>query len=264
MVVDCRWFLDDGRRIAAMALRPEPVTSVCVIIPTYQEADNARELLSRIGAVRASTLPNLEAIIVDDDSNDGITSVVDELALPWVRLMVRRGERGLSTAVLAGMRTAQSDVLVVMDADLSHPPEKIPELVARLDAGADFAIASRYVPGGSTDARWSVWRRLNSRAATILARPFTVASDPMSGYFALRQSTLERASGLSPLGYKIGLELIVKCRCRRIDEVPIHFRERTRGESKLTLSQQWLYVRHVARLLAWKVRNRGRIAVPNG
>lgn len=240
------------------------MTSVCVIIPTFHEADNARELLSRLGAVREAALPNLEAIIVDDDSNDGIMHVIDDLAQPWVRLMIRRGERGLSTAVLAGMRAAQGDVLVVMDADLSHSPERIPELVARLNDGADFAIASRYVPGGSTDARWSVWRRLNSRFATMLARPFTAACDPMSGFFALRRSTFEHASGLCPLGYKIGLELIVKCRCRRIDEVPIHFHERTRGESKLTLGQQWLYMRHVGRLLAWKVRQWGRNAEPNG
>lgn len=242
------------------AVRPiarASVTSVCVIIPTYREADNARELLVRLGAVREASLPRLEAIIVDDASDDGIVGVIDELALPWVRLVVRRGERGLSTAVLAGMREAASDVLVVMDADLSHPPERIVELVARIEDGADFAIGSRYVRGGSTDARWSVWRRLNSGVATALARPFTVARDPMSGFFALRRSTFEHAAALSPLGYKIGLELLVKCRCRRVDEVPIHFCERTRGQSKLTMKQQWLYVRHIGRLLRWKAFHGG-------
>jgi dolichol-phosphate mannosyltransferase len=132
-------------------------------------------------------------------------------------------------------------------------------LIERVQDGADFALGSRYVAGGSTDARWSVWRWLNSRAATLLARPFTAACDPMSGFFALRRATFEQVhhrGDLCPLGYKIGLELLVKCRCRRVEEVPIHFAERTRGRSKLTLRQQWLYLRHVARLLRFRMRGK--------
>jgi dolichol-phosphate mannosyltransferase len=236
------------------------LTSVCLIIPTFREAENIRALLQRLGEVRASSLPDLEVIIVDDDSDDGLATVVDELALPWLRLMVRRGERGLSTAVLAGMRAASSKIVAVMDADLSHPPEKLPDLIACIENGADMAIGSRYAPGGSTEARWSIWRWINSRVATVLALPFTSVHDPMSGFFALPHESLDRAGPLCPLGYKIGLELIVKCRCRRIDEIPIDFRERERGRSKLTVRQQALYLRHVLRLLRWRIAHRNGVA----
>jgi dolichol-phosphate mannosyltransferase len=228
--------------------------SVSIIVPTYLEAENLRELIARLEGVRAQSVPDCELIIVDDDSRDGVERIIEELNRPWIRLLVRRGRRGLSGAVIEGMRQATGDILVVMDADLSHPPEMIPSLVERVVNGADFALGSRYVAGGSTDARWSIWRWLNSKTATLLARPFTAARDPMSGFFVLRRATFEQAAPLCPLGYKIGLELLVKCRCRRVEEVPIHFAERTRGRSKLTLRQQWLYLRHVARLLRFRMR----------
>jgi len=231
---------------------PTPSPTVSVIVPTFREAENLGELLARMGRVRDTSLPGLELIIVDDDSRDGIERIIEERALPWVRLLVRRGQRGLSTAALAGFGEARGEILVCMDADLSHPPETIPELVTRLQDGADFALGSRYVAGGATDARWSVWRWLNSKAATLLARPLTRVRDPMSGFFALRRTTFERAAPLNPLGYKIGLELMIKCGCGRIDEVPMRFVERTRGESKLTLRQQGLYLRHVLRLMRYK------------
>src|SRR5205814_2934642 len=135
-------------------------------------------------------------------------------------------------AVLHGARLAQHPVIIVMDADLSHPPEAIPALLAALGS-SDFAVGSRYVPGGSTDDRWSLGRAINSRLATCLARPLTRVRDPLSGFFALRRSTLDAAGPLNPLGYKIGLELLVKCPCRAIAEVPIHFASRARGRSKL-------------------------------
>ncbi len=236
------------------------MASVSLIVPTYREVENLRELVSRVEAVRVSRLLDMEMIVVDDDSGDGIERVVEELERSWLRLLVRSNARGLSSAVIEGMRQATGETLVVMDADLSRPPEKIPELLAALDGGADFALGSRYVAGGSTDARWGVLRWLNSKVATLLARPLTrgaAVRDPMSGFFALRRSTLEQAAILSPLGYKIGLELMVKCRCRAVAEVPIRFIERTRGRSKLTLRQQWLYLRHVARLLRFRMSDRG-------
>ncbi len=230
--------------------------SVTVIVPTYREAANLRELTERIACVRSDSLHDLELIVVDDDSADGTQELIEELALPWVRLLLRRGERGLGTAVVAGLREARNEFLVVMDADLSHPAEGIPQLIELLKGGADFAIGSRYISGGTMDQRWRVWRRLNSGVATALARPFTRVRDPMSGFFALRRSTFERAAPLNPVGYKIGLELLVKCRCRDVREVPIHFTARSRGESKLTFGQQLSYLRHVGRLLRWRLANR--------
>ena len=229
---------------------PNP-TRVSVIVPTYQEADSLGPLLDRLSGVREEGL-ELEVLIVDDDSRDGTEEVVRDLSLSWVRLITRRGERGLSSAVLAGLRAASGDVLIVMDADLSHPPESIPDMLAALRSGADFVVGSRYVAGGGTEDGWGVLRWVNSKVATIMARPFTSVKDCMSGFIGFRRDTWLNAQDLDPVGYKIGLELIVKCRCANVVEVPIHFSTRQHGQSKLTLKVQLEYLDHVLRLLRWK------------
>src|SRR5206468_1320118 len=117
---------------------------------------------------------------------------------------------------------------------------------------ADFVVGSRYASGGTTADDWGFLRALNSRIATLLARPLTSIKDPMSGFFALPQSVFRRAENPSPLGYKIGLELLVRCRCENVVEVPIHFANRLHGESKLTLGQQLLYLQHLTRLYRFK------------
>ncbi|HRX85479.1 MAG TPA: polyprenol monophosphomannose synthase [Phycisphaerae bacterium] len=229
---------------------------VSVVVPTYCEADNIRPLITRITAAMAQADLQHEIIIVDDNSRDGTEALCAELVADGMplRLIVRRDERGLSSAVLRGFTEARGDILVCLDADLSHPPEAIPQLVATLERdGADFVIGSRYVAGGTTDQSWGLFRWLNSKVATLLARPFTRARDPMAGFFALRRQTFAAAAPLDPIGYKIGLELIVKCRCRRVMEVPIHFADRRAGESKLNLREQLNYVRHLARLARFKL-----------
>jgi len=139
-----------------------------------------------------------------------------------------------------------------MDVDLSHPAEAIPQMLAKLEEGADFVFGSRYVDGGSTADNWGFLRWLNSRVATLLARPLTAVRDPMAGFFALRRTTFEGGRDRNPIGYKIGLELLVKCRCERAVEVPIHFEQRKVGRSKLSLRQQLLYLKHLRRLFIFK------------
>ena len=121
--------------------------------------------------------------------------------------------------------------------------------------GAEFVLGSRYIPGGGTDDRWTVYRLLNSKFASLLARDLTSVSDPMSGFFALPRSLWERCENLSPVGYKIGLELIVKGHPRNIKEVPIHFRTRMLGESKLSLRQQLFYLNHLRSLYWYKLKS---------
>ena len=229
--------------------------SVSVIVPTYKEAAALPRLLERVAAVREQYPLDLELIISDDNSRDGTEEVVRTAGYPWVRLLVRTTDRGLSPAVLDGIRLARHDWLFVMDADLSHPPETIPKMLDELERGADFVIGSRYVAGGSTDAEWGVKRWLNSKIATVLARPFTDARDPMAGFFGLHRDTFLRGEDLNPIGYKIALELIVKCRCGQLAEVPIHFTDRQVGESKLTLSEQLKYIMHLRRLFIFKYPN---------
>ena len=231
--------------------------SVSIVVPTYQEAPNLRALLSRIATTMSSCNSRYEVIIVDDNSRDGTDEVVETLCgenYP-VRLITRTDERGLSSAVIRGFEESKGEVLICMDADLSHQPEAIPQLLECFgDPEVDFALGSRYVPGGSTDDKWGLARWLNSKLATLLARPFTHVKDPMSGFFAIRRSVFSEAAALNPVGYKIALELIVKCKCRKVQEIPIHFVTRQFGQSKLNFTERVNYVKHIKRLAYFKCR----------
>lgn len=223
---------------------------ITIILPTLNEAENLPCVIPAIAAALEGR--SFDILVVDDNSRDATPQVCAELARRFpLTLRVRTQPKdGLSGAVLEGMSIARGDYLVVMDADLQHPPEKIPELLAPLERGeTDFVVGSRYVPGGSTHGSWGWFRQLNSKLATLLARPFAGRThDPMSGFFALRRETYERAERLTPLGYKVGLELMCKCRARNVREVPIHFATRTHGQSKLTAAQQFKYLEHLSRL----------------
>jgi dolichol-phosphate mannosyltransferase len=226
---------------------------VSVVVPTYREVENLPLLTERVFEATAAANIVAELIVVDDDSQDGTEARCRELAGRYdVRLITRKGERGLATAVIAGFRQARGRVLLCMDADLSHPPEAIPELVRALSDGAEFVIGSRYLANGGVEEGWGVYRWLNSKIATLLARPLTAISDPLGGYFAVSRDVFFRAVELSPLGYKIALEVLVRSRPERIAEVPIFFRDRKFGQSKLSMRVQLQYLRHLRRLYLFK------------
>jgi dolichol-phosphate mannosyltransferase len=222
------------------------------------------ELVRRTAAALGKSNLSYELILVDDGSTDDTQAVVDELARKFPLRLIQRGraaEGGLSGAVLAGFAAARGHVLAVMDADLQHPPERLPELLSAVDVGngvsqgscAEMVVGSRYVEGGSVAERWGVFRKFNSLVATWLARPFAGnVRDPMSGFFALPRTVYERGRHLSPLGYKILLELMCKCTPRPVVEVPIHFGERYAGRSKLTIKEQFRYLEHLSRLYDYK------------
>jgi dolichol-phosphate mannosyltransferase len=229
-----------------------PLPTVTIIVPTYNEIENLPHLIDRIAKVRKASGLTIDLLIVDDDSRDGSAELIASRPETWVQILVRTGQRGLSEAVLEGFQRARGDILICMDADLSHPPQALPFMLSKLQAGADFVVGSRYVEGGSTSHDWGFLRWLNSRAATLLARPLTAVRDPMAGFFAIRRTTFESGRDFNPVGYKIGLELMVKCGCERVVEVPIHFEDRRYGSSKLTLRQQLLYLKHLRRLYIFK------------
>jgi dolichol-phosphate mannosyltransferase len=214
--------------------------------------ENIPQLVDRLRLLRDAVGIDLELLLMDDDSRDGSDRLVASLGLPWVTLVTRTHDRGLSQAVLDGLRRSTRDIVVVMDADLSHPPEKIPELLSALRNGADVAVGSRFTEGGSTAEDWGPFRWLNSRVASTLALPLTGISDPMSGFFALRRATVNAGRGFDPIGYKILLEIIVRCRCRYVLEIPIHFDNRHLGRSKLSLMEQIKYFRHLRRLYTFR------------
>lgn len=226
---------------------PSAGPAISVVVPTYNERDNVAPLTERVFAALAPTAPEL--LFVDDNSPDDTAGTVAALAGQYpVRCILRRDERGLATAVIRGLREARGELCIVMDADLSHPPESIPVLIDALrDPAVDMAIGSRFVPGGRVDLHWPLHRRLNSLAGRLLARPLTPVRDMMAGFFAVRRERL-RLDALRPIGYKIALELIVRHRWRNVVEIPISFRDRAAGVTKLNAAEQLRYLRHLARL----------------
>ena len=206
---------------------------ISLVIPTLNEAENIEPLLGRI--LRCEPAPD-EIIFVDDGSTDGTRERIRSFtASAPVRLLERVAPQlGLSGAVVAGARAARGDVLVVMDADLSHPPERIADLLRPISTGvADMVIGSRYVRGASTPG-WPVWRKVLSRIAAGLAYPLTGVHDSMCGFFAIRRNLLLE---LTPdaAGFKIAFEAIVGGgRNLRVLEIPIVFRDRACGISKMS------------------------------
>lgn len=201
-----------------------------------------------------------ELLIADDHSTDGTEGVVGALQAeqhPIILVQAGDRERDLSLSVLDGIHHSSFETILVMDADMSHPPTAIPEMLKRLGAEPQsFVIGSRYVSGGSFDRDWSIWRFINSHIATLIAKPLTTSSDPMSGFFAFNKTQVD-ASQLKPIGYKIGLELIVRGDFSGTQEVPISFQDREIGESKMNLQQQIKYLRHLRRLYVHKFGSLG-------
>ncbi len=222
------------------------------MIPTYNEKDNLDELVKRIVQACAGSSIECEIVIVDDNSPDGTGTRAEELAKSHpMKVVHRTGKLGLSSAVLEGFKVATGDILLVMDADLSHPPEKIPEMASKISSGeAEVVFGSRYVPGGSVE-NWPFHRRIISKGATLFARGLTKIKDPMSGFFMLRRSVIEGAE-LNPIGYKIGLEILVKGKYSKVAEVPIHFANRKAGKSKLGAGEFLKYIDHAAMLYEHK------------
>jgi len=222
-----------------------------LIAPTYNERENVVPLVERVH--KALSQYRYELIIVDDNSPDGTAELAKTLATRYpLQVVVRTNERGLASAVVAGFGRARGQVLCVIDADLQHPPEAIPALLKAVREGADIAIASRYIAGGGIEG-WSARRKAISQAAKIPAVLFLSRArklkDPLSGFFVFKKSVIEGVT-LSPTGYKILLEVLVRGRPSRVVEVPYVFRERQRGKSNLTTREQVNYLRHLVRL-AW-------------
>jgi len=228
----------------------QPLQFVTVLVPTYNERPNLALLSQRM--FQTLSPAHSELLVVDDNSPDGTAAAAQALATTYpVRCLVRRGQRGLATAVIAGLREARGELIVVMDADLSHPSEAIPRLLEALrDPHVHMAIGSRFIPGGTVDLYWPWYRRLNSYVGRLLARPLTPVRDMMSGFFCVRRADL-RLDSLRPIGYKIALELIVRHRWRNVVEVPITFTERAAGQTKLSVAEQLRYLRHLTRLYAF-------------
>jgi dolichol-phosphate mannosyltransferase len=225
-----------------------------LVIPTYNEGKNVQKIVRLLSQQLDAALPEAyELIVVDDNSRDRTWEIAQEIIpdYPQLRVMRRVEERGLSTAVIRGWQAARGEVLGVIDADLQHPPELLLKLWGEIKRGGDLAVASRHVEGGGV-SDWSVIRRFLSRGAQtlgliILPEVIGRVSDPMSGYFMVRRRCIAGRT-LSPLGYKILIEVLARGKVPWIGEVGYVFQEREEGESKVTSKQYIDYLRHLVRL----------------
>jgi dolichol-phosphate mannosyltransferase len=214
-----------------------------VVVPTYNEARNLPALLE---ALFGQLIDGLQVLVVDDDSPDGTGRLAEELALRTpgrVEVLHRAGQRGLGLAYVDGFRRALArgaDIVAQMDADLSHAPEDVPRLIARLRR-CDVAVGSRYVPGGRVEDGWGLGRKTLSRSANVLARSLLglETRDATSGFKAWRRQTLEAIdlARVHSNGYLFQVEMTYICERLglRISEMPICFTDRRAGRSKMTL-----------------------------
>jgi dolichol-phosphate mannosyltransferase len=214
--------------------------SVSIVVPTLNEVENIEPLVRQIAEVAPFCH---EIVIVDDGSTDGTRDRVCALGADYKLRLVERDQPtlGLSGAVVAGAQAATGEMLVVMDADLSHPPREISSLVRPLLEGrADIVIGSRYVAGGTTPG-WPVYRKVMSRVAAAAAYPLTGVHDSMCGFFAIRRTLLLQLAPRAT-GFKIAFEAIVRGgRGLRVLEIPIAFVDRARGKSKMDLGIALLF-----------------------
>lgn len=227
---------------------------ISIVLPTYNEIDNINIIILKIVEVCEREGFNGEIIVVDDNSPDGTADAPESLSLEFpVRVYVRKTDRGLSKSVIKGFELARNDICVLMDADLSHPVECIPDMVRPImDGECDMCVGSRYISGGGwTDD--NPFRGIMSRFAGFLAKGVTTLSDPTSGFMAIRKGILDNIS-IDPLGWKIVLEIAVKAR-PRIREIPILFSKRNSGGSKLGISAEFDYLHHLWKLYCYKFRS---------
>ncbi len=228
----------------AFAASMPPV--LAIIVPSFNEKGNVAEVHRRVAATMGET--PWELIFVDDNSPDGTADAVRTLAQDdaRVRIVQRVGRRGLSSACVEGMMATAAPYVAVMDADLQHDETLLPAMLRAVrDEGADVAIGSRYVDGGSV-GNWDASRSAISRMATRLGQRVmrVEVADPMSGFFLMRGETARACvPHLSAIGFKILLDMLASSRTPlRCRELPYTFRQRVAGESKLDSRVAWDYL----------------------
>jgi dolichol-phosphate mannosyltransferase len=217
---------------------PMPVAFVC--LPTYNERENLEPMVRALGEV----LPEGgRVLVIDDNSPDGTGEIADRLAaeLPWVDVLHRPAKEGLGRAYVAGFRHALGQgagLVLEIDCDFSHDPADVPRLIAAVEAGADLALGSRYVPGGGT-SNWGLVRRLISRGASIYTRTLLMPiHDATGGFKCFRREVLESIDldTIDAAGYVFQIETTYRTLRKgfRVVEVPIRFADRTAGQSKMS------------------------------
>lgn len=228
---------------------------ISIIIPTYNEREGIEEIISKISAVFKDSQIEGEILIVDDDSPDKTWEFCEGLKGKYPLSVIRRvGVRGLSSAVIDGWKAAKGDILGVMDADGSHDPGILPDMVRSLQANeCQLAIGSRYIPSGGTKD-WPWFRIFISKTAILFSRPVTKIHDSTSGFCLFRREVIDGVV-LDPVGWKIVLEVAVKGKYKKYKEFPFIFRDREKGKSKLGKGAIINYLQHLRKLRDWMNEN---------
>ncbi len=218
---------------------------VSVILPTKNEEKNIAQLLKGI-SISMEGIP-YEVLVVDDSDNN-LTMM---LAIMNGARFVFGQHKGLGQAIIDGIKEAKGRTIVVLDADWSHDPAKIPELVKACNNGYDMAIGSRYCKSGSI-VGWTVKRKIISKVASLIALPITRIKDNTSGFFAFNASILDGAV-LNADSWKIMLEVLVKTGAKAV-EIPIEFKDRQAGKSKFKNKEIYAYLKHLFKLALYRYR----------
>jgi len=225
-----------------------------IIIPTYNESKNIELMVIRVCDSLKNNAILAEIIVVDDSSPDGTAAIATKMSKDYpVRVYIRGVREGPGPAIMDGIRLAEAPIVCVMDGDLSHPPEVLPEMYKLITAGKSrLVIGSRQAKGGGT-SEWVWYRKFFSWGARLLGNFLTPVKDLTSGYFMFDKKILEGAE-INPIGCKVGLELMVKGKHQgKVVEYPIVFHERTAGESKMGWRETRQYLLHLGNLTLYKL-----------
>jgi dolichol-phosphate mannosyltransferase len=227
-----------------------------IIIPTYNEKENIEPLLKKIDKVLKKRKIKFEILIADSNSKDHTKEEVKRVAKEYKihAKAIKAGNTDLSSAVLITLKKTKNNLVCVMDADLQHPPEMIPLMLKKLKKDVDFVNASRFLPGSKCE--FGLERGIISKGFQFLTKIIVPKAkqltDTASGFFLFKKEIIKKTR-LRPVGFKIMLEILAKGNINKIVEVPIHFKKRERGKSKLNMKQVFLVIKHLWRLskLEW-------------
>ncbi len=224
---------------------------ISLIIPTYNEARNLRILVDEIFSSIDKEQIDLEIIFVDDNSPDGTGDIAEQLTKEYqIKAIHRSRKLGLGSAVVEGFKLCNRPYVGVMDADLSHDPTVLNELINWLDK-YDLAIASRFAEGSQV-VNWSYWRKFLSKVGVYLCQKITGVKDPLSGYFFLKREVIDGIN-LKTKGYKILFEILVKGRYKKVKELSFQFRQRKYNSSKLNYKEFILFLGQIVSYSYYKI-----------
>jgi dolichol-phosphate mannosyltransferase len=234
----------------------DPIPHLSIVIPTYNERDNIHRLIRAVTTVMGPT--PIEVIVVDDASPDGTSDMVRETSATdrRVRLVQRQRKAGLASAVFEGTKQATAEFVCIMDADLSHDPEEVPDMLAKARQGYDVVVGSRYVSGASFVGQ--SWKRQAISYATNLGVRTLLrlrTRDVLTGYAVVRRSVLtSMPTHYSSPGFKWLVEVLATNHGLRVFDWPIVFRERKEGQSKATAKEAVIFIVLCFKLFTWKVK----------